>query len=329
MKKGLWIAFALCTAIFMESCLTTHSVSIDTLYPSATYVSKNLQHIVLVYNISDFSQNGDEKTTASLLDTVFAHHYLTGVYDELNETPRFVPANKIIYLPLKQQSYKRVLDSICNTYDADGILLLSQYQWKNSLSKAPNYIIDIAQFYASQVVSVQSEWKIYDYNWHTLTNSYFQNDTSYWEGYGNSAQEASQQLPVLQVAVPSALYAAGKKLAQHYAPYWVSVKRFYYETSNKRMKQAAEMAETGDWKGAATIWSAIANNPKSSQNLKARSTFNMALAAETTDDLEAALEWAAKSYLILPDEYTKSYIDILEHRKKLKEKIEGQLPSDN
>jgi hypothetical protein len=329
MKKGLWIAFVLGTAIFMESCLTTHSVSIDTLYPSTTYVPRNIQHVVLMHNMSDFSKNGDDKTKASLTDTVFAHHYLTGVYDLLNETPRLIPATKLLYRTLKQESYKRVLDSICYVYEADGVLLLSQYQWKNSLSKAPSYVPDIAQFYASQVITVQSEWKIYDFNRHTLINSYFQNDTSYWVGYGNSAEEASQQLPVLQVAVASALYAAGKELGQHYSPYWVSVKRFYYETSNKKMKKAAAMAEDGDWKGAAAIWSAIANNPRSSQNLKARSTFNMALAAETIDDIEAALEWAAKSYLVLPDEYTKSYIDILERRKKLKEKIEGQLPSDN
>ena len=52
--------------------------------------------------------------------------------------------------------------------------------------------------------------------------------------------------------------------------------------------------------------------------------YNMAIASETHDNIDAALEWAAKSFLLNNDEYTEKYINILENRKKQKELINSQ-----
>jgi len=75
---------------------------------------------------------------------------------------------------------------------------------------------------------------------------------------------------------------------------------------------------------ASVIYEDMVKN-NSNNEMVSMAAFNLAVIAEVKDDLNQALEWAAKSYLEHPNEYSKSYIDILESRVKLAEKVNRQL----
>lgn len=304
-----------------------HNVTLDTLQLPIDTLPQNIQRIVFLYNTpSTVGQKYDDVASA-VSDTSLVKHLLIGASDKLAEVQFLSPATKHCYLTLKPSQLRIKLDSVCNAYDADAVVLLNQYKWNNNLSEAVHYMPEYDLYYASQVVLVMADWKVYSRYTHQYVDQYIQRDTSYWEAYGNNASEASQKLPILHVAVPSALYSAGGKWAIRYSPYWASSKRFYYESNNKKMKQAKLLVDNGDWNGAAKIWTEIVYNPKSSRALTAKAAFNMALAAEMADNIDAALEWAAKSHFYQNDSYTTSYLGILERRKIMKKKIEGLYPS--
>ena len=52
----------------------------------------------------------------------------------------------------------------------------------------------------------------------------------------------------------------------------------------------------------------------------------MALFCEQKDLIIPAIDWATKSYEMIPEKYTKTYISILENRKLNKLKLQEQIP---
>ena len=309
------------------SCVTVHNVTLDTLQSATVTLPSNIQRVVFLYNTSAAVAQNYDDAASIVADTLLAHHLLQGAIDKLAETPYIVPAVKCEFQSIKPSILRLKLDSLCNDYDADAVVIVNQYRWNNNLSEVAHYISDYDMYYASQVVLVQADWKVYSRYTQQYVDQYIQRDTSYWEAWGNNSVEATQKLPILHVAVPSALYSSGGRWAVRYTPSWISSKRFYYETSNKKMRQASNLALQNDWIGAAKIWTEIVYNSKSSKMLTAKAAFNMALAAEMADNIDAALDWAAKSYFYYNDTYTSTYLQILERRKEVKKKLESLYPS--
>ena len=325
--KKLSYSFVSVILFFLYGCVTTHNVTLDTLQQPAISLPNNIQKVIFLYNMPHQASQTYDETANAISDTTLVRHIMLGATDKLAEAPFIVPALNNLVLPIKSSQLLLIFDSICKQYDADAIVYINQYKWNNNLSQAAHYIPEYDMYYASQVVLVQADWKIYDRYTQQYVDQYIQRDTSYWEAYSTSPSEVAKKLPVLQVAVPSALYSSGEHWAIRYSPSWTTSNRFYYETNNKKMKEASVLAEQGKWTEAAKIWTEIVYNTKSSRMLTAKAAFNRALAAEMADNIEAALEWASKSHFYNDDFYTNLYIEILERRKAIKKKIEGLYPS--
>jgi hypothetical protein len=103
----------------------------------------------------------------------------------------------------------------------------------------------------------------------------------------------------------------------------------FYKSGNVEMKKTEELIEENRWLEAAEIWKKKTTNKNKS--IAAKSMFNMALACEMNSDLDAAIDWAAKSYLVFGSKNElhafncQNYISILARRKLDIQKIEDLL----
>ncbi len=78
-----------------------------------------------------------------------------------------------------------------------------------------------------------------------------------------------------------------------------------------------------DWEEAEQIW--LENTKNTDSKVAGRAHFNMALAKELDDDLEAALDWAKKAYYEYDVKKAKDYIHKLNRRIKDKGVLNEQV----
>jgi len=108
------------------------------------------------------------------------------------------------------------------------------------------------------------------------------------------------------------------------SPIWSQVRRFYFISGNKNIRKAADYVYEGKWEKAADLWKLESGSDD--PQIAAKSAFNLALYSEQRDLLIPAIDWAKKSYELINEKYTKIYIEILEHRKMNKLKLQQQIP---
>ena len=72
------------------------------------------------------------------------------------------------------------------------------------------------------------------------------------------------------------------------------------------------MAQAGDWDAAAKLWNEAANS--SSRKVAGRACYNMAIISEINGDLNGALQWAKKAYVVYRTPYALDYVNILQQR---------------
>ena len=69
---------------------------------------------------------------------------------------------------------------------------------------------------------------------------------------------------------------------------------------------ALQYVKIDKWEAAITLWKKYTYGKN--KRLAANACYNMAIASETYDNIDVALEWAAKSFLLKKDEFTEKYI---------------------
>ena len=83
------------------------------------------------------------------------------------------------------------------------------------------------------------------------------------------------------------------------------------------------MAEAGDWNGAAELWKKETTNPKA--KIQGRAFYNMAISNEINGDLDAAIDWAQKAYVISGKRLALHYLNILKDRKAENDLLKSQV----
>ena len=210
---------------------------------------------------------------------------------------------------------------------ADGIF---SPNYKKELSDSLN--ISTAIFntnnYATEVVNIISNWNFYDLKKQKLIYSYFKTDTIKWNKPARFLKEAIKVLPPRMDALLNAADIAGRNFAEFLVPHWIEVERMYYRSGHLELKKTDELIKQNRWLEAAEIWKK--NTTNKNKSIAAKSMFNMALACEMNGDMDAAMDWAIKSFYVFgSDNEThayncQSYIKILAQRKQDIKKIEKQ-----
>ncbi len=180
---------------------------------------------------------------------------------------------------------------------------------------------------AIEVVNVMSCWNFYDLKKQEFTFSYIKTDPVKWIEPAYGLKEAKRILPPRRDAVLNAADIAGSRFAEFLAPHWIEVERMYYKSGQIEIKKTEELIKQNRWLEAAEIWKK--NTTNKNKKIAAKSMFNMALACEMNGDMDAAIDWAVKSFHARhKDPYHKgicqNYINILGQRKLDIKRIEGE-----
>jgi len=172
---------------------------------------------------------------------------------------------------------------------------------------------------ASEIVYVMVNWYIYDLKKKELTGFFNKIDTINWNKEAYSIRYAKKVLPPRTDAVYNAAAIAGTNLAQYLSPHWINVQRMYYQSGQTELKKTNDLVANNQWLEAAEIWKRNVNNKN--KKIAAKSMYNMALVCEMNGELDAAMDWAVKSYHTFGNKNEthayncKEYIKIIAQRK--------------
>ncbi len=171
---------------------------------------------------------------------------------------------------------------------------------------------------ATEIVHVLSGWTFYDLKKSEIIYTHINIDTITWNEPAFSLTKAKRVLPPRRDAVLHAAEIAGINFAGYVAPHWIEVERMYYKSRQVELKKTDDLIEQNRWLEAAEIWKK--NTTNKNKKIAAKSMFNMALACEMNDELDAAIDWAVKSFHarrkdVYHTDACKTYIKILAMRK--------------
>ena len=213
--------------------------------------------------------------------------------------------------------------------DSTGADMLFSFDWFASVDGiySSKYLNNIYTRSAKEVVNVMGYWNFYDLNKLGLNYSHRKNDTVSWIEPAYNLREARKALPNRLEAVYVAADIAGKEFAEFLVPHWVEDDRMYYKSGHGELKKTDELIKQNQWLEAAAIWRKYTSNKNKS--VAALSMYNLALACETLGDMDAAMDWAIKSFYVFGSKNEEhafncqEYIKILALRKLDIQRIEG------
>jgi len=203
---------------------------------------------------------------------------------------------------------------------------------KYTMNLSDNIISDDDYFnsakQAIEVVNVLTCWNLYDLQKQEFIFSYAKTDPVKWIEPAYGIKEAKRILPPRRDAVLNASDITGRNFAEYLTPHWIEVERMYYKSGQIEMKKTDELIKQNRWLEAAEIWKK--NTSNKNKKIAAKSMYNMALACEMNGDMDAAIDWAVKSFHarhkdIYHTGACQKYINILGQRKLDIKSIENKL----
>jgi hypothetical protein len=209
----------------------------------------------------------------------------------------------------------------------DGIFSLKYSNELNDSLLKGNAKYRVVNFAATEAVHIMPVWNFYDLKKQELIFSYRKKDTIKWEEPAYKLNEAKRVLPPRQDAIYNAADIAGTNFAEFLIPHWMEVERMYYNLGQIEMKKADELVKQNRWLEAAEIWKKNISNKN--KKTAAKSMYNMALACEVNGQMDAAIDWAVKSFYTLQNkdelhsQNCQNYIRVLGKRKLDIKRIEG------
>ena len=315
------------------SCKTT-SVTVQVLKPAPISITPKINTIVFANrslpakeerfkNVLEGAITGE----SILADRRGSEECIKGVVAKLQNSPRFEPllAGDLNIRGTGTRQFPPALDwnvveDICKKYQADALITLETFDSNNTRDmkerqaerKEGEKVIKYTEFLATLNVQIETGWRIYFPSEKRIVDQNIYMDGRSWSNASDARKRAEAGLPFQDQAIADAGYYAGQQYAFRISPMWISVSRFYYRKGNADFEAADRRGKTSDWKGAAEIWRKHinSNDPK----LAGNACYNMALACEIEGDLEAAMDWAKKSYVNYGNKKARYYTNILQQR---------------
>jgi hypothetical protein len=317
-----------CISTVFSGCVLMEPVTIQVLNPSKISIPPYVTRIVL---INHAVRVGDDTLRARRPDdSLLTAGYFTGLQEKLGASSVFdlVSDTPVLILKTEADRFKGldtfILRAIADSQQADAAIILENYQVIYDEPVKIHFSSEYG-YYGTLSVENSSLWKIYDWHKGKFIDDYLQKDTLFWDAAGSSEEEVIDQMPRLHTAAIQSCYYAGMKYAERIAPFWQDERRYLLVPNNWDFYKAVEYVQQNQWLNAIEIWRRHAYSKNS--RLAAMACYNMAIASELFDNLDAALDWAAKSYLIKNKKYVEDYIKLLEKRKKIKLQIQQPVTS--
>jgi hypothetical protein len=279
----------------------------------------NIELIDTLLDLETYNSTLDSKLRSKLLSLKFARFIENGYsHSQSASKSKFLDPEYGLY---SEKGIRQIADST----EAD---ILLSFDYFNS--------VDGMAFLSEQntgVVKVfpTAYWNVYNLKSEKLELAYENTETISWDEWGTNFRYIKKLLPPRKDAILNAADLAGTEFSEHLSPHWIEVDRMYYGSGQVDLKTVNKFVNDAKFIEAAKIWKSHINNPN--KHISAKCMFNMALVCEMEGNLEAAMDWAIKSFYVLGQKNEvhfkncTDYIKIISQRNLDLKKIELQLNS--
>lgn len=326
----------LLTGFILCSCSSKNLLTLSVTEPAPVYVPSAIKTIGII----DRSLPSEKNKNLDIVDKILsaegkdldkdgAHESVSGLFDELAKNDRFSEVKILDKVDLRSPglgifpsalSWKSI-EEICKENKVDAIFVLSYYDTDAKIDyKAVPVEIDAPlgikipalEHHASIATLIKTGWRIYDPINKLIRDEYWANQNVVSKGVGINPMKAVAAIAGRKDAVFQASNRIGYNYALRIIPYRIRVSRYYYVRGTDNFIIAKRRAQTGNWDGAAELWDKEVANPKG--KIAGRACYNMAIINEINGDLDAAVEWASKSYTDYNDKMAIRYLKTLRYR---------------
>ncbi len=302
-----YYTFPLFVLLIVISCKSYEEMHYDVLCPAEYSVSPEIKSIVIIDNSYPFNANdahiayvdGDKVHLDTVRVDTFTSVIISNLKQELELRQFFdtVYLDTLQYNTLKEGSLFKVfkpseITSICDKFNVDAVLSLEGAQYSTEIIAQ-----DMGEEYFSTMdVSSLLFWRMYDRYGDKPIYKTAQADTIFWSGVGVDINHSVSSFPAIQSAILELGEYMGVSFADKIVPYWEPVNRRLYKSGNPYFVSAAEWLGKNNRYEAEKLWGYIYE--KGTDKNKCRAANNIAVSMEVRGELQKAMEWAYKSYLV-------------------------------
>ncbi len=345
MKKNNFLIILLVAII--TSC-KTNLVYIKATNPSPVTISNDSKNIGIANRSTPSEDNKTLNTihqatsgeTLKLIKEASAE-CVRGLNDALTQNKRFDIVKPLNHLELRtpvtgsfpsQLSWTEV-ESICKDNGVDILFVLEVFDTElkvipltappSKITSVIDVINTVTQSQVNITTNIKTGWRIYD-----PKNKYILDEfpmADYLTITANAATVVNTTEAMLgrKEAIKQSANKMGSMYADRIIPYYITVTRDYYVKGSYNFKIATRKARTGNWDSAGELWLKETNNSR--RKIAGRACYNMAILGEINGDLDAAIQWAQKSYENYNNKLALKYVNILKYRRQSNQRLQNQL----
>jgi hypothetical protein len=241
----------------------------------------------------------------------------SGRYDFVIPADRF-PAFESNAFITREMPWEEV-KTLCETFGTDAVLSLDFFKTRvitNFLSNVTKNVYGtfFEENRAEMDINYEALFRVYDPINEKVIMSKFMRDTLSWKAEDSSLREVFRWFTPVKSALTEAGLAIALDLSGEISPVWRTERRSFFATGSSGLKQASPLVYAGQWEPAMALWNDTAEKTKS-KSVKSKTEYNIALGYEMQGDLDAAIEWALKSYNTMYRTNTYNYLETLKRRK--------------
>ncbi|PKP23749.1 MAG: hypothetical protein CVU06_06675 [Bacteroidetes bacterium HGW-Bacteroidetes-22] len=333
MLRKSYILIVFVVAIIATSCVTTHKVDFEVMWPAKAQIPPHIRHLTLVNNT--MLKQSDSMGTfygfqdklyydTTRIDTMLSMSALDGLAAKLTETDRYTLSSNPVIVPLKDTSEMRkpMLPEVLGLITPDeteGVVVLESISTYDQVDYYYGFN-DVVN--AQLTVLAASAWRMYDLTEKRIVDRWVYIDTLRFYGDGYTVNSALNPLPGRYESLRRVALAAGERYSMQISPFWLSVSRLYLSDKSGGMEKGRLAAEADQWETASAEWQKLTENK--SNRRAAMACFNMAVASEVLGNLVMARYWLDKSVAIKQLPQAARYNAALKIREKNLEVLKRQ-----
>lgn len=175
---------------------------------------------------------------------------------------------------------------------------------------------------ANITTTVKTGWRVYDVRNKRVLDQFPLTDNLTITANVTTIVNTTEAIMNRKEAIKQSSYNLGNYYVDRILPHYAKVTRDYYVKGNGNFKIAKRKAQTGNWESAGELWKKETLNSK--RKIAGRAHYNMAILSEINGDLDAAIDWAQKSYENYNNKLGLQYVNNLRFRKKELERLQYQ-----
>lgn len=345
MKKH-YFAYSIALSTFLVSCSSTNLMTLRVTEPAPIYVPAEGKAVGILNRSEPSKENrvSDEidkilSLEGKKIDAEAAQNTILGLQEELTKNNGFTKVILIEDKSLKNSGISvfpaamswETVEKMATKNQIDYVFELSYFDTDTKVDYKTNTIqtnsiagikIPLIEHQATINTLIKNGWRIYDVKNKTILSELNHSDGVTSVGRGINPIKAVEAVMGRKENVLSLSSKIGQDYALQTLPYNIRVSRDYFVGGTSNFEIARRRAQTGNWDGAAELWSKETNNPD--PKIAGRACYNMAISNEINGDLDKAIEWASKSYSDYGNKLALRYVNILKNRRYKTQQLERE-----